>query len=491
MSSHSKNGGQNPQPGDNPIIIVQGAQWGSEAKGMVCDALGHQRDIDIMVRTGTVNAGHTVYYRGLPYKMQQLPVGWTNPETILYLGPGAYIHPEILAREITDIQKATGEDIRKRLYVDYRCGLHLPSHTAKATAAGRHHKMGATGKGCSEAVVDKIAGRGTDRGVLFKQWLDRARPEKEYESADILLGLNFEDVPHMLNDSWDNGAKVLIEGTQGTLLDLHTGPYPYTTHKQTACGNWIAEAGLSPNLPYEVVSVARSYPIRVAGNSGPMRYELDWPQLARRINRRLQHRGLAERVKEDSIVQFEEACHEVATTWLKAGRLRVEGPMRNITAIHLWTPTAREDHQEYVSELHKQALDLLPGPVVEDLKRLFEMTTVTNKLRRIAELDLEGLQYSCMLNRPSYLVLTFANYLFPELWNAEAGADTWADPAYAQTIKELHHNCKIITEHTGCPVAYVTTGPQCEHFISVSDDVGHGNRGSRATASAGPAGQTL
>jgi len=425
-----------------------------------------------MVRTGTVNAGHTVYYGGYPYAMQQLPVGWTNPKTALYLGPGAYIHPEILAREIAWINKATQSDVRDRLYVDYRCGLHLPAHTVRAKSADRHHKMGATGKGCSEAVVDKIAGRGTDRGRLFKQWLDQPyQDEPEFEHQDLLHGLQFEDTVALLNSSWDAGAKVIIEGTQGTLLDLHIGPYPYTTHKQTQAGNWLAECGLSPALPFEVVSVARTYPIRVAGNSGPMPHEISWPQLARRINRRLAILGMSPRVREDSIVQFEQACKEVAADFLKFMGLDDQEKLglkpSDIWRIEMWSQHAREaspDIQEYVSELHATALQMLPGPVVEDLKNLFELTTVTKKLRRIAELDQQLLAYSCTLNRPAYLALTFINYMYPEVWNVSS----WKTVAN-KTLDQIVATVESVERAAGCPVRYVSTGPETKHIWDVRE----------------------
>src|SRR3990167_6977192 len=82
-----------------PITIVQGGQWGSEAKGAITGYLCQTEAIDICIRTGAVNAGHTVIYDGSPVKMQQLPVGWVNPNTQLVIGAGAMVHPEILAHE--------------------------------------------------------------------------------------------------------------------------------------------------------------------------------------------------------------------------------------------------------------------------------------------------------------------------------------------------------------------------------------------------------
>lgn len=261
--------------GKKPIIIVQGGQWGSEAKGLVAQKLTNVKKVDAAIRTGTVNAGHTIWYEGKQYKMQQLPVSWVRPECMLVLGPGAYIHPEILEREIGWINDAIpGQDVRDRLLIDFNCGLHTPEHTERARIDNRHAKIGATGKGCSQAVVDKILGRGNG-GRLFA---DQYRMAPAWSHC-------FADTVRTINEWFDNGDQLLIEGTQGTMLDLHLGPYPYTTHKQTQAASWMAEAGLSCTLPTDLWLVMRTFPIRVAGNSGPLPNEITWAELAREVGR--------------------------------------------------------------------------------------------------------------------------------------------------------------------------------------------------------------
>ncbi len=149
-----------------PILIVQGGQWGSEAKGAIASYLCNTRNVNLSVRTGATNAGHTCFYKGKPYKMQQLPTGWTNPNTTLVIGAGALIDPEILHREVKMVSDATGRDVRTRLLIDYRCGLHTSAHAHRSKESNRHHAIGATGKGCSEALMDRIRLRGSG-GQLF------------------------------------------------------------------------------------------------------------------------------------------------------------------------------------------------------------------------------------------------------------------------------------------------------------------------------------
>lgn len=422
-----------------PVVIVQGGQWGSEAKGAVAAELCIRRKVDYVVRTGTVNAGHTVMWGDFPVKMQQLPTGWVNRDTRLVIGAGAFIHPEILEREVRLVASLTGEglsDLVDRIYIDERCGMHYEWHTARSTESGRHHKMGATGKGCSEAVMDKIKSRGNDGQHIWQDF--QTEPDTLMNTLKERCTTNTEI---LLNDVYDQGEQILIEGTQGTLLDLHLGPYPYTTHKQTQAANWLAECGLSCTVEKELVLVCRTFPIRVAGNSGPMQWEISWVELARDINSYLIAKHQLPRVAADSLQQFIYACCDAANHY-------------GISTWHIekFTQKQREQSQEAVSELHKRALQQLPGKVVEDLSRLFEMTTVTKKLRRIARWDDDTMAEAFRLNRPTSVVITFMNYLVPTIWDkreSEISPDEW--DAIMRHIRQIEadHNVHVTMFSTG------------------------------------------
>jgi adenylosuccinate synthase len=406
-----------------PIVLIQGAQWGSEGKGMVAAALGARRKVDICVRTGTVNAGHTVYKDGVAYKMQQLPVGWVHGADLV-IGPGAYIHPDIFYGELKMVRNA---GYRGRVMVDFRCGLHLPEHTGRSTLSGRHYSMGATGKGCSEAIIDKIRNRGSG-GLVFRDYPQEPLPTGE--------GWEFNDTVEVLNGAYDAGKQILVEGTQGTMLDLHIGPYPFTTHKQCTAAAWVTEAGLSPSLDYEVVLVARTYPIRVAGNSGPMDEEITWPELAREINEKLKAKGLPPRVEEWALRRFD-------TAWAVADRMDYAS------------------EYEKLSEQNRRAFQQLDEATVAELGKLFEFTTVTKKLRRVARLDIPLLRYSVMINRPDTLCLTFVNYEFPELWGAKEF------PPYPRATDPVWDYLLHLGNSLGHDVNLVTTGPEAAHFHDI------------------------
>jgi adenylosuccinate synthase len=424
----------------NPVQIVVGGGWGSEAKGAIAAYLALKDEVDIGVRTGATNAGHTAYYDGTPVVMQQLPVSFVNPNTSLVLGAGALIDVDILNREVELINRLTGRDVRERLTIDYRAYIHRTAHHDRATAANRHHLMGATGKGCSEALIDRVRLRGLD------DWTVGHNPE-------LFQGYQIADTEQLLNYAWDEGAKIQLEGTQGQLLDLYLGPYPYTTHKQTGPAQWMSEAGLSPALPTDVVMVIRTYPIRVAGNSGPMPLEISWPILAREINDKRTMAGLAPIVSEYAIAEFENAVRRASVSFdIPTGSDGLDQ--------HEWSD--RMYHRAALSELNKAALLLLPDEVRAELLNLFEMTTVTKKLRRVARLGDESLLAAARQIRPHRVALTFMNYAFPERWFTSDPVTDETELTYIRFVSEL---CKS-------PVFAVSRGPANHHIVEVSNGDG-------------------
>lgn len=438
------------------IFIVQGGQYGSEAKGAIAAWLCLKHNINLAVRTGAVNAGHTVLWpdaEGVAVKMQQLPTGWVNPTTQLVLGAGTFIHPIILADEIERVSRLTQEDVRDRLLIDHRASLHLPEHQEQAKLENRHHLIGATGKGCSVAITDKIRYRG--RGYkLFREWWD------DRDNNPYYTPLPLGDTQNCLHLAYDKGESILLEGTQGSKLDLHLGPYPYTTHKQTTASEWVTEAGLAPGMNYDTILVCRTYPIRVAGNSGPLPKETTWPNLARTINRLLLRHQLPQRVKSYALVDFETALHELAQSGQYSLPKHQDGSVN--FDMHRWTAEERLTYSVALSELNAAALKRLSGPVIQELMYLFELTTVTKKLRRIGEWDPESVADQVRYNRANQVVLTFFNYWFPEIWGK-----TNREP---RTFLKKEHLARVeaVQSQIGCKVSAITTGPASEHVIEVA-----------------------
>ncbi len=449
-----------------PIIVVQGGQWGSEAKGAIAAYLCLTRNIDMAVRTGAINAGHTVVYKGQKYAMQQLPTGWVNPNTLLVIGAGAYIHPETLWREIDMVNQAMPEsDVRDRLYIDFRCGLHSIDAENASKSANRHHAIGATGKGCSEAIVAKISKRNNGYQLFYE-----SAAGTDFRTRNKA---HFVDTAAMLNSAYDRNSRILIEGTQGTLLDLHLGPYPFTTSRMTTAANWVAECGLSPALDYEVVLVCRTFPIRVAGNSGPMSHEIEWVELAHNINSKLVAAGMEPVVSPVALHAFEDAIDRAAADAVITGKYKVPTNGGNFnTKLSRWMTAERDMYRQAASELHRDAMNKLSNEHQTELRKLFEMTTVTKKLRRIANLSMKDLRTAVMLNRPSWLCITFMDYLEPVLSNFTSCPPE--HPAYP-AVSALQHDaldrvenwCESTGNALGVPVKLVSFGPAAENVVSV------------------------
>lgn len=415
-----------------PIIIVVGGQYGSEGKGMVTGYLAIERKADYAVRTGGINAGHTVYHKGKPYAMQQIPTAWVNPFCTLVLGAGALVHAETLAKEIVMVSEAMGEDIKKRLLIDWRCVTHREDHRRIAQTLDRHTRIGATGKGVAEAVADRVLARGG------------ARPEDMlFRFHAMAQDLRMADTTTMLNAAYDIGQTIILEGTQGTALDLVLGPWPYTTSRMTTAAALMAEAGLSPALDTEIIMVLRTYPIRVAGNSGPMYREIDWPILMRRINSKLALRRLPPRVKEASIQAFEEAVRDQG--------LILSIPYENAGGSqYAWTDPQRETYARALSVMNAAAMEFLRQTNIEtynDLRRTMEMTTVTGKPRRISEFDETRARGAIAVERPHKIALTFLNYELPHLWD-----EVSLDDDKARGVLRGYMDLLDV------PIAYVTTG---------------------------------
>lgn len=438
----------------NKIIIVQGGQYGSEAKGQIAGVICEREKVDIAVRTGATNAGHTYYkadpsYTGegpLPMvavKFQQLPVAAAIPGITCVLGAGALIDPLILEHECELASRLTGDDVRKRLIIDPRAGLHLPYHAERSAISGRHVKMGATGKGCSEALIDRIKARG-DSDALHSQ----------FGKSTFAAGYRLRDTEAFLNDSFDQGAKILLEGTQGQGLDLYLGPYPYTTHKQTGPAQWMLECGLSPALPTDIVMVVRTFPIRVAGNSGPMQHETSWPIMARRINNLRKHIGLEPLVADSAITAFEKALVDVAGS----GKFAIPYHGAELQQ-YMWGTNQRANYAEALSNLNAEAMKRLPESTVSELKKLFEFTTVTKKLRRVALLSEDQLRESARQIRPHRLAITFMNYTFPEHWY-EVPEDLSDD---------ARRYCARIVDLCDTGIEYLGWGPESAHVVGPRD----------------------
>lgn len=253
------------------IIAIVGGQYGSEGKGVVSADLAEHSDI--YVRTGGPNAGHTFIHQKQKCVMQQLPCGWKNKRTQLILGAGAVISPEIFFKEIEFIKKFDPL-IEKRILVDRRATVITKEDDEGHINGELHKKIGSTGEGVGKARIKKI-NRDIDVITTVGQM-------QEFDP----FSLNIDTVPYLNyhNNAFINST-IILEGTQGYGLSLNLGEWPYVTSANCTSTQLLSDCG----LPYydEVIMVVRCYPIRVAGNSGELKDEINWDILSRQLGRKI------------------------------------------------------------------------------------------------------------------------------------------------------------------------------------------------------------
>lgn len=249
------------------LTILVGGQYGSEGKGAVVANIAN--DYDVHVRVGSPNAGHTIYWNGEKHVMQSIPCGWTNPNAKIVIGRGALINMGLLMSELEHIESYY-PDFRKRFLIDSEAGiLEERFHEQEGGTEGEMHKrIGSTGEGVGPARVARI-NRDPEQFRLFKDVAEE-------------LGLEecmCESTPWLLTVWQDKGMNILLEGTQGSGLSLLHSNWPYCTSIDTNASGIASEVGVAPSRITDVILVCRTYPIRVAGNSGPMANEITWDEL--------------------------------------------------------------------------------------------------------------------------------------------------------------------------------------------------------------------
>lgn len=341
-----------------------GLQYGSEGKGKVAAALAGF--YDGAVRVGAPNAGHTIIYEGKPYKMRTIPCAWINPRCRLFIGPAGLLDVELLASEIASIPLTVVD----RLRVDHNAGLISPEDKASEERGQEMWKFnGSTAEGVGVAQARKVR---RISGIVAKD--------------DERLRLYLGGVAEELNRMVDDGLSVMLEGTQGFGLSLNHGHYPFVTSRDVLASSLLSECGLAPQTHRFTFGVLRRYPIRVAGNSGPLKNEISWEEVATRSG----YAGLSER------------------------------------------------------------------------------TTVTNRVRRVGEIDWEMLHYSCLLNRPDGLFITFIDY---------CNSRNRGVRSFQNLTKEALEFVYEVEDRLQRPVVGVSTGPETEdmawteHWLAFYDNL--------------------
>ncbi|MDZ4297400.1 MAG: adenylosuccinate synthase [Moraxellaceae bacterium] len=280
-------------------VVVLGTQWGDEGKGKIVDLLTDNAQAVVRFQGGH-NAGHTLVVAGEKTVLHLIPSGILRPGVQCLIGNGVVLAPDALLKEMAYLE-GKGVPVRDRLRVSAACPLILACHVAldKAREAARGSAaIGTTGRGIGPAYEDKVARRGLRLGDLFRDNLpQRLRELVEYHNFQLqhmykVEPVNFDDalaqaqswaaelrdlladVPAILHDLRRQGAGIMYEGAQGSLLDIDHGTYPFVTSSNTTAGGVSTGSGVGPLYLDYVLGITKAYTTRVG--SGPFPTELPY-----------------------------------------------------------------------------------------------------------------------------------------------------------------------------------------------------------------------
>ena len=270
--------------------LIVGIQWGDEGKGKMVDMLAQKYDM-LCRSQGGHNAGHTIWVDGVRHALHLIPSGVLNPKAINVIGNGVVLCPEAIIEEMKQFS-----DLEGRLFISDKAHLNLPYHALIDQAKERlkgDKAIGTTGKGIGPAYAEKISRSGFRVGELLnpnklakaiveyfeqnKAIFDVLEISTPNEAELQVLLLSYKDVlaPFIANTTnivWkalDENKKILLEGAQGTLLDIDHGTYPYVTSSSCVSAGACTGLGLAPRDIGIVTGIVKAYTTRVGNGPFP------------------------------------------------------------------------------------------------------------------------------------------------------------------------------------------------------------------------------
>ncbi|MCX7792791.1 MAG: adenylosuccinate synthase [Thermodesulfovibrionales bacterium] len=279
------------------VVVVVGTQWGDEGKGKIVDVLSEEAELIVRYQGGH-NAGHTVVINNEKFILHLIPSGILHKDKLCIIGNGVVIAPDALLNEIDGLRKR-GIKVEDNLLISKNAHLIMPYHVLLDTEAERTTKVkiGTTGRGIGPAYTHKAQRIGIRVVDLLEPDIFREKLERNLEEVNFILKeryglkpldgeriydeymeyarkiyLHISDTEIVIDSAIKNEKKVLLEGAQGTLLDVDHGTYPFVTSSNPVAGGACVGAGIGPTKITSVLGVVKAYTTRVG--EGPFPTEL-------------------------------------------------------------------------------------------------------------------------------------------------------------------------------------------------------------------------
>ncbi|MDX1585635.1 MAG: adenylosuccinate synthase [Balneolaceae bacterium] len=289
------------------IRVVVGAQWGDEGKGKIVDHLSKEADYVVRYQGGA-NAGHTLKFDGKKVVLHLIPSGIFNGDAKCIIGNGVVIDPHALLEEIEHIEEM-GFGLKSRLFISSAAHIILPYHQTLDQIKEKHRgddAIGTTGRGIGPAYVSKVSRVGIRAGDLFHPELLKEKVESNLADINKALEHIYGEEPldpkpildnaleaadklcpyitntsHILHEAIENDESILLEGAQGSLLDIDHGTYPYVTSSSPTSGGACTGSGIPPTAIDKVMGISKAYCTRVGNGPFPTELHDDFGELLR------------------------------------------------------------------------------------------------------------------------------------------------------------------------------------------------------------------
>jgi adenylosuccinate synthase len=275
-------------------VVVVGTQWGDEGKGKITDFLSNHAEVVARYQGGN-NAGHTIVFNGVKYKLHLIPSGIFYSDKICVIGNGMVVDPKALITELEYLhERGVSTD---NLRISNRAHVILPYHLKQDRLeedAKGDNKIGTTCKGIGPAYMDKAARMGIRMADLLDEeeffakvranvevknrlfdkmydaeGFDAEKLAEEYYAYGQQIKKYIVDTSVVLNDAIDEGRRVLFEGAQGVMLDIDQGTYPFVTSSNPVAGGVTIGSGVGPSKIDRVIGVCKAYTTRVGEGAFP------------------------------------------------------------------------------------------------------------------------------------------------------------------------------------------------------------------------------